>query len=478
MAVDPDQIHDISIATVQLWRDAELRLTELIASFLREGIDAPTWATERLAALGDLRRAAGDVLGQLETEGLPLLRDNVAEAYRTGFGAALTDLPDPFLARVAQAATATIPRLAAMESLSAALIVDIGQRHNNVLRHVIDVYRATIAQASALSIAGGVTRRRASQDAYARFIDQGVSSFTDVAGRRWRLSSYVEMATRTVTQRAAVQGRTDRLQSIGVNLVVVSDSPRECKRCRPWESQILSLDGTVGTVTLSSVTTGEPVTVEVEASLDQARATGLFHPNCTHSVSGYLPGATRVTPAQANPEGDQAQQRQREIERHIRGWKERGKGAIDPKAQAEAGKRQRAWEQEMREHLKANPELKRLPYREEVGAGNRPPPGLRGGGPSGSPLPTPPPAARDRVAHLERQIRMQQAQAERERQLQAALDKRARLRAEQAELRRLRRAAEEQARLTRQMQQRRERAIRAQQRRAEAERRRQQRRGQ
>src|SRR5690606_27572451 len=139
------------------------------------------------------------------------------------------------------AATATVTRTAAMESLAAALMSDVGERHANVLRHVIDVYRATIAQASALSIAGGVTRRQASQDAYQRFVDQGVASFTDSRGRTWRLSSYVEMAVRTVTQRAAVQGQTDRLQSLGLDLVIVSNSPRECPRCRPWEGKVLSI---------------------------------------------------------------------------------------------------------------------------------------------------------------------------------------------------------------------------------------------
>lgn len=376
MAVDPEDIHAISIALVQLYRDVELRLATLIASYIRRGIDAPAWMEERLAAIGDLRRAAGDILGQLELDASELLRQYIAEAYRTGWGAALTDIPEPIAAGLAQAAIAEVPRVAAMESLAAALIADVGERHANVLRHVIDVYRATIAQAAALSIGGGVTRLQASQDAYARLTRQGVAAFVDARGRTWRLSSYVEMAVRTVTQRAAVQGQTDRLQTLGLDLVIVSNSPRECPRCRPWEGKILSISGGQrGRVRVRSVTTGRMVTVDVAGTVDEARRAGLQHPNCTHSLRAYLPGATQVPRGDlSNPDGYEAKERQREIERAIRHWKERAAAALTPEARKAAEAKVRAWQAEMRAHLAANPGLKRLRYREQIGAGNIPRP--------------------------------------------------------------------------------------------------------
>ncbi len=376
MAVNPDDVHAISIATVALYRETELKLLTLIAQALAKGMDAPTWAEDRLAAVSALRRAAQLTLGELEQNTAPEVRQHLAEAYRTGYGAAVTALElEQATQTAAQAATATVTRVAALESLASAVVTDIGERSRNVLRHVMDVYRSVVLQASAVGVAGGLTRRHASQDAFARFVAKGVTSFTDAGGRTWRLSSYVEMALRTVTQRAAVQGQTDRLESLGVDLVTVSDSPGECPLCRPWEGKVLSLGGAAaGVIKAKSVTTGRMVNVTVSGTLVEAMAAGLLHPNCTHVIRAYLPGATQLPKGDlSDPELNEAKTRQREIERKIRGWKEREVAALTPEAKTAATRKVRGWQGEMRQHLEDNPKLKRLPYRERIGAGNLPP---------------------------------------------------------------------------------------------------------
>jgi GNAT superfamily N-acetyltransferase len=349
-------------------------------------------------SLSALRRAVERTLALVGAAGAERIRQAVADAYRSGRAAATVEVPrrywprDPDLAAAA-AARAEVPRAAVIENLAAALVNDIGQKHSNVLRHVEDVYRTVIQRATAVSVAAGQTRRQAAQHAYQRFVDQGVTSFTDVRGRRWRLSSYVEMGVRTVTQRAAVQGQTDRLQDLGVDLVLVSNSPRECPLCRPWEGKVLTITGgRRGRVQVPSAVSNGTVTVDIAGSLAEAKAAGLQHPNCTHSVRAYLPGATRIPGGNlANPDGYEAKERQREIERQIRKWKEREQAALDPAARTTAQAKVRAWQKVMREHLAANPELKRLPYREQIGAGNLPPGARRRAAPTPTPEPTPPP---------------------------------------------------------------------------------------
>jgi hypothetical protein len=188
------------------------------------------------------------------------------------------------------------------------------------------------------------------------------------------MSSYVEMALRTVTQRAAIQGQTDRQVRLGLPFSVVSNEAQECERCRPYEGKVLRLDnGPTGRVEARNPATGNTVTIQVKATLDAARAAGFQHPNCRHSVRTYLPGVTRLPDRPtADPDGDAARQRQRAIERTIRRWKERETAALDPTAAATARARVRLWQSQMREHLAANPTLKRLPYREQIGAGNTP----------------------------------------------------------------------------------------------------------
>ncbi len=382
MPVDPDQIADITRSTVDLYRAAESAILARITRQLAAGIDAPGWAVSRLAQVTALRRGVQRILDAVADRTRMLIPTMVAEAWRAGYGAAIKELPawlvpaDPD----AQDARRITSRSDVMESLGAALIEDIGAKHSNVLRHIDDIYRRVIAEATAVSVAGGMTRRDAAQWAYAKLVDRGVVSFVDVRGRTWRLSSYVEMATRTVTQRAAVQGQTDRLTSLGVDTVIVSDSPRECPRCRPWEGKVLSASGRLsGRVELPSmVAKGQMVTVDIAGTLDAARAAGLQHPNCTHSVRAYLPGATKrpVRPT-ANADGYKAKERQRAIERQIRRWKEREQAALSPAAKKAAAVKVRAWQGEMRSHLAQHPELKRLPYREQIGAGGVDSKGIR-----------------------------------------------------------------------------------------------------
>ncbi|WKU08002.1 phage minor capsid protein [Micromonospora sp. HUAS LYJ1] len=389
MAVSPDQIGAISRASVDMYRAAESALVALVARYLGAGIDGPMWAVQRLAAVSALRRAAQAVVDRLDRDAPGAIGQAVAAAYRAGHGSALTDLPEDAAVRLAaREAVRAVRQPAVVESLASALVADVGEQHSNVVRDTLDVYRRVIAEATAVSVAGGQTRRQAAQHAYARLIDQGITGFTDRAGRRWRLSSYVEMATRTVTQRAAVQGQTDRLQSAGIRLVIVSDTVQECRLCRPFEGKVLSLSGAAGRVQARNPVTGGTVQVQVLTTLDRARAAGFQHPNCRHSVSAYLPGVTR-RPARptADPEGDKARQRQRAIERQIRKWKEREGGALDADAAKAARKKIRAWQAEMRDHLAACHALKRLAYREQIGAGNIPP---------GTPKPLAPPVPRPR----------------------------------------------------------------------------------
>ncbi|MCY1141372.1 hypothetical protein OWR29_25520 [Actinoplanes sp. Pm04-4] len=374
MAVSPDKLAAIVQATADLYRDGEDGLLRLLTRYLAKGIDTPDWALQRLLALQQLRGAANAILDRIGDELAATVLAAVDEAYAAGDTSVLGEIPNELAISAGAAAAAEVPRSDAMQALARGLVDDFGQRHNSILRRVDDVYRQVVASATASSIAGGLTRREAAQLAYARLVEQGVASFTDRRGRRWRMSSYVEMALRTVTQRAAVQGQVDRQTRLGLPFVVVSNAAEECERCRPYEGRVLRIDsGPIGSVQATSPATGEQVTVTVKATLDAARSAGFQHPNCRHAVRSYLPGVTQP-PEQptADPTGDEARQRQRAIERNIRRWKERELTALTPEAKAAATGKVKAWQGAMRDHLAANPTLKRLSYREQIGAGNVP----------------------------------------------------------------------------------------------------------
>jgi hypothetical protein len=186
------------------------------------------------------------------------------------------------------------------------------------------------------------------------------------------MASYAEMAVRSATGRAAIQGHTDRLQVMGEQLVIVSSAPLHCPLCAPWEGEILAIEGGGGPHTLMLPHATEDrrtVAVHVAGSLTEARAAGLQHPNCRHSVSLYLPGVTTRPESPPHPEGATYEdtQQQRYLERQVRAWKRRAAVAMDEQARRQANARVREYQARIRQ-LTADKGLRRKPPREQIGA--------------------------------------------------------------------------------------------------------------
>ena len=385
--VDQDLLDRIAATVADLYQEVEVALIRTIARRLRDDLGESPYQRGKLDAIASLQRSARLILATLQATRDERIRQAIADAYRHGWSAATDDLPERWYprsgaGRAARRAREAIPNTAVVERLAAAVHQDIGRLDSNILRAPIDAYRAVQATTAA-RIATIESRRQAAQAAWQALVDRGIVDFRDRSGRRWRLSSYVEMASRTNIARAATQAQTDRLASIGHDLVIVSNAPQECKLCRPWEGQVLALRGPAGRREVEHATTGTKMIIDVVATLDEARRRGLQHPNCRHSVSVYLPGVTRQPTRTADPDGDAARQRQRAIERQIRRWKEREAAALTDEAKRAARRKIRAWQAQMRQHLADHPDLKRLRYREQVGAGNIPPGGRAPGGPAG-----------------------------------------------------------------------------------------------
>ncbi|MEU1168879.1 phage minor capsid protein, partial [Streptomyces sp. NPDC005921] len=294
--------------------------------------------------------------------------DVVAESYNRGHRAAVAEhgaLYDD-ARRLVDDVT---PQAQAVDRLAQEAVDVVTSVHRSILRTVVDAFRGIVAEVTATPLLGTGTRRQATQDAMRRFAGEGIRAFIDKAGRRWQLPTYAEMAVRTSVARAATEAHMRTLSEAGVELVIVSDSPRECPLCRPWEGKVLAIDGPTGPRTVEvehAIEDGRMVPVRVAGTLDEARLSGLQHPNCRHSVSAYTPGITRTEQATSDPDGYRAGQRQREIERHIRKFKRLEAGAVTPEAQRAAAGKVRQWQGAMRDHLAAHPDLRRLRHREQV----------------------------------------------------------------------------------------------------------------
>ncbi|MFB9687695.1 phage minor capsid protein [Amycolatopsis plumensis] len=372
MPVDRTLGSDLAGTIVELYADLEQRLAALVAREIRAGIEVSDQVQQSLTAITTLRRAGERMLGAIETDLSGTVEQAVVLAYHRGGEAAVAELAKrgaltpAELAQLRQA----LPQLGAIQRLVYALTSKLLATHVRILRWELDAYREVIAKTIATgTLVGRETRLRTAQRAWEELLSRGVTGFTDKAGRNWQLASYVEMATRTGTAQAAVQGNLDRLADAGIDLVVVSDAPQECKRCRPWEGKVLSRTGPgARTVRARHGTQDRTVTVHVAGSVLEAVEAGLMHPNCRHSLSAYLPGVTRLPTDTADPDGDEARQKLRALERKVRKDKLQAAAALDPAARRAFEKKVRDTQAQIREHIKTAPTtLFRQPNRERIG---------------------------------------------------------------------------------------------------------------
>lgn len=395
MPVDPGLGEDQAGPVRDRLEQLELRLIQLVRDMLTadadSGMDDGAWLRSRQAEALRLHQQIDAAVAAAVDPVRRAVAEAVLAAYRAGQSAGLDELAELQALVDAAPAAAAAPATAGLESdVTARPPVEVQRAAvrvaaNGPTRAVLtalqvggrragDVYAQAVRQVSQLVLARNpltrdrppITRLQASQRALDDLLARGITGFRDAAGRSWTLTSYAEMAVRTATGQAAVQGHVDTMQAAGRDLVVVSDAPRECPLCRPFEGKVLSISGRTPTSSAArSLTTGREVRVRVAASLAEARSRGFQHPNCRHSLSAYLPGATVLQPARSEPAQYEQVQRQRAIERQIRSWKLREAVAVEPAAQRAARAKVAGWQAAQRAHVAAHPYLKRRTVREQ-----------------------------------------------------------------------------------------------------------------
>lgn len=146
-----------------------------------------------------------------------------------------------------------------------------GDANATIGRRVNDIYRTLALENIKASTLGYQSWKKVAKNYREALADKGVTGFVDKSGRSWNMKTYSEMVARTTTMEAHTQGTALRLQEQGFDLVRINDIGTKCPKCARWEGEILSLSG------------NDPD----HESLDKAKTSGLFHPNCRHDFSLY-----------------------------------------------------------------------------------------------------------------------------------------------------------------------------------------------
>lgn len=256
-----------------LYREAQRELAAQIrAALLAGSLDTARRRAMQLAA-------AQDVLDQLGYQADPLARQAVLEASLDGAGMAadgirkigvtLTPVGERSFAGVNAEAVAT---------MQDSLVSSLQGARSTVGRQIADVYGREQRKATVRALLGAEGSPQAARRRLARQLaSKGATGFVDKAGRRWALDSYADMAVRTVTREAVVQGSVARMAAHGIQLARVSEHASSCDVCKPYEGRLIDLAGN------TTDFEGEPVM--------DASTLPPFHPRCRHTIQ---PVAARV----------------------------------------------------------------------------------------------------------------------------------------------------------------------------------------
>ena len=333
---------DVAQAVYQLYTESEDELLRLIARRTLKGGDMPNWLRQKLAEVGGLKKEAAQVVSGL-AKAESIAKTGIREGFDQGVARAVFELRQyrPLVA----GAVFGVTNKPTVNAMTRATVRSLRGTYLPIIRSITDGYRSVVYGVSTLVTTGVTTRLEASAKALERFAKSGITGFKDKAGRQWNMGSYAEMAVRTSTAQASVEGHIETLVANGHNLVIVSNSPEECPMCRPWEGKVLKLNSDIP---------GPYPTV------DEAIAGGLFHPNCTHRLGAYIEGLTKPMEDTENPMGYEDRQRDRYNERMTRYWKRREALAVTDKDKAYCRGAVKEWQKKKREFVKESAKVRQV----------------------------------------------------------------------------------------------------------------------
>ena len=371
----------VAAAVVQRFVVAEQALIRDVAGYARAGLAAPVGSAARLDMLRRMRAVADRLSLMLRAQAGPMAAQVTDLAHRRGSEAAVRRLTHMATSHPSLLAALTAPQPEPVTSHAVAAVtqiqLDLQSRlwdaSTRITSFADDAYRAATARAATAEILTGMTPAAAQRMAWDELTSKGVTGYTDTRGRQWTLATYVEMATRSTVQRAFNAAHQDRMTAAGIHYFTIAPHAHPCPLCEPWEGAVLSDVHPSGETTTLSAVKDVPVTFTIAATVDEATAAGLFHPNCTHTLVAFLPGVTKPRAKPTWTAADQAAydaaQHLRALERQVRAYKLQAEGALTPLEQRRAMSEARATQARIREHVAAH-HLVRKPRREQVDLGH------------------------------------------------------------------------------------------------------------
>ena len=167
-----------------------------------------------------------------------------------------------------------------LDALIHATTNDMQKAETAVLRMANDKYRKVIFNAQVYANTGAGTYEKAVDMATKDMLSVGLNCVEYANGARHTLSDYADMAIRTASKRAYLQGEGVKRQEWGLHLVIMNKRGNPCPKCLPF----------VGKLLIDDVWSGGSKADGDYPLMSAAISAGLYHPRCKDGHTTYFPG--------------------------------------------------------------------------------------------------------------------------------------------------------------------------------------------
>ena len=345
---------------------------ELIASMIRnmdrhraeetkEGIEWSMWQAEQLKALEkykrdnqkrfkgrfqDLNKEMGELIRISRQRGDMQQEVKILDAIRKGFPAK----------KISQGVTAEFFRLndRKLEALIKATTNDMQQAETAVLRMANDQYRKAIFNAQVYANSGAGTYEKAVDMATKDILTRGLNCVEYANGARHTLADYADMAIRTASKRAYLQGEGEKRQEWGITTVIIAKRGNPCPKCLPF----------VGKVLIDDVWSGGKKSDGPYPLMSKAIASGLYHPRCKDSHTTYFPGISTADDTWTEKELEAVGQTNKQeagqqyVKRQAEKYGRLAEYSLSPENQKQYKQKSEKWEREAGKRYTVSDEIK------------------------------------------------------------------------------------------------------------------------
>ena len=169
-----------------------------------------------------------------------------------------------------------------LDALIKATTDDLKKAEHAILRRANDQYRKAIFNAQVYANTGAGTYEKAVDMATKDMLASGLNCVEYANGARHTLKDYADMAIRTASKRAYLQGEGTMRQNWGISTVIINKRGNPCPKCLPF----------CGKVLIDDVWSGGSADDGPYPLMSSAIAAGLYHPRCKDSHTTYFEGVS------------------------------------------------------------------------------------------------------------------------------------------------------------------------------------------